>query len=154
VLRFDGEVTVVVGPAYAHPPIDLAAESLRGSVLATVPNMATLLNGADLALTSAGRTVTELMTQGVPTIAICQNMRELLHTHASAPFGIINLGLGEHLEPDELARHIRLLVRDYELRRSLRERMLRAVAQRSNAAIARRVLDAYAAQTRGRADGR
>jgi spore coat polysaccharide biosynthesis predicted glycosyltransferase SpsG/CMP-N-acetylneuraminic acid synthetase len=154
VLRFDGEVTVVVGPAYAHPPIDLAAESLRGSVLATVPNMATLMNGADLALTSAGRTVTELMTQGVPTIAICQNMRELLHTHASAPFGIINLGLGEHLEPDELARHIRLLVRDYELRRSLRERMLRAVARRSNAAIARRVLDAYAAQTRGRADGR
>ena len=44
-LEFDGEVTVVVGPAYAHPPVDLAAESLLGSVLATVPNMATVMNG-------------------------------------------------------------------------------------------------------------
>lgn len=153
-LKFNGDVTVVVGPAYAHPPVDLGVESLRGKVLVTVPNMATVMNGADLALTSAGRTVAELMTQGVPTIAICQNMRELLHTHASAPFGIINLGLGEHLEADGLARQIRLLMKDYELRRSLRQRMLQAVARRSNAAIARRVLDAYSARTRDHVHGR
>jgi spore coat polysaccharide biosynthesis predicted glycosyltransferase SpsG/CMP-N-acetylneuraminic acid synthetase len=143
-LRFGGEVTVVVGPGYAHPPVDLSAASLRGVVLATVPNMATVMNRADVALTSAGRTVTELMTQGVPTVAICQNMRELLHTHASAPFGIVNLGLGEHLEAEVLARHVRVLMKDYELRLSLRQRMLRAVAGRSNAAIASRLLDAFA----------
>ena len=47
---------------------------------------------ADLAITSGGRTVLELACVGVPTVVICQNIRETTHSFASIDNGIVNLG--------------------------------------------------------------
>jgi spore coat polysaccharide biosynthesis predicted glycosyltransferase SpsG len=141
-------VAVVLGPGYSHGTIDLADYGLSGEVHSSVTNLATLMHRADLAITSAGRTVTELMTQGVPTIAMCQNEREMMHTHASAPFGIVNLGLGEHVDIATLARHIELLSAP-GLRVGMRERMLKAVRHRSNRRIADMILAAYESSTKG-----
>jgi len=140
-LEYRGHVSVVLGPGYSHQEIDLTAFALNGTVHPTVKNMAALMHGADLALTSAGRTVTELMTQGVPTLAMCQNRRELLHTHASAPFGVVNIGLGEHVATATLAHHIDALF-DESLRRSMHDRMLKAISCRSNRRIANLILSA------------
>jgi spore coat polysaccharide biosynthesis predicted glycosyltransferase SpsG len=107
-----------------------------------VTDLAVVMRECDMALTSAGRTVTELMTQGIPTIALCQNMRELMHTHASSPFGVTNLGLGEHITPAALAHHVEVLLGDRSLRASMRTRMLSAVRDRSNRRI---VMDILAA---------
>lgn len=133
--EFDGEVTVVLGPGYRHGEIDLAEYRLRGTVLRAVTDLAVVMRDCDVALTSAGRTVTELMTQGIPTIALCQNMRELMHTHASSPFGVTNLGLGEHVTVGTLAQHVALLLGDARLRAAMRARMLAAVRDRSNSRI-------------------
>ena len=140
--EFDGEVTVVLGPGYRHGDVDLESYGLNGTVLKAVTDLAVVMRDCDIALTSAGRTVTELMTQGIPTIALCQNMRELMHTHASSPFGVTNLGLGEHVTPATLAKHIALLVDDARLRGAMRTRMLAAVQDRSNHRIVADVLAA------------
>jgi spore coat polysaccharide biosynthesis predicted glycosyltransferase SpsG len=115
---------------------------LEGEVLCDVANMAEVMRSADLALTSGGRTVTELMTVGVPTVVMCQNMRELRHTHASSPFGVMNLGLGELVDIETLAQYLEILIARPELRRDMRRRGLDAVRGRSNQRIAERLLEA------------
>lgn len=139
-IAYTGEVIVVLGPGYAHGGIQIDDYGLRGRVLQSVKNMALIMRQADLAITSAGRTVTELMTLGIPTIVLCQNMRELKHTHASSPYGVINLGLGQYVETITLAQHISMLLADAPLRRDMHDRALRAVSRRSNKEIVKRIL--------------
>jgi spore coat polysaccharide biosynthesis predicted glycosyltransferase SpsG len=143
-LKYAGRVTVVLGPGYAHGAATLSEYNLKGEVLQSVANMAAVMREADVAVTSGGRTVTELMTLGIPTVVLCQNLRELRHSHASSPFGVINLGLGEHAAVDAVAQHLLLLISDAALRREMQERALRSVSQRSNRAIAQRILDTAA----------
>jgi spore coat polysaccharide biosynthesis predicted glycosyltransferase SpsG/CMP-N-acetylneuraminic acid synthetase len=147
---FAGVVTVVLGPGYQHGDVDLDGLGLRGTVLRSVTDLAVVMRDCDIALTSAGRTVTELMTQGIPTISMCQNTRELMHTHASSPFGVTNLGLGEHVTPALLAQHISLLLEDAQLRAAMRSRMLTAIRGRSNRRIVTDILSAAESSRKGK----
>ncbi len=142
-IEFAGKVVVVLGPGYGFESIELSKYNLQGEVLYSVKNMAYIMSQADIALTSAGRTVTELMSLGIPTIVMCQNSRELRHTHASSPFGVINLGLGEHIEVSTLAQHILMLMNDEDLRKGMRSRALRAVNKRTNRRIVKRILEMF-----------
>jgi len=139
--KYSQFVTVVLGPGYTHPLFELAEFGLKGEILRSVSNMPLVIQKADLALTSAGRTVTELMVLGVPTLVMCQNPRELRHTHASSPFGVINLGLGEYVETETLSQHISMLVNDSALRKDMRMRALNATRNRSNSKIVQRILE-------------
>jgi spore coat polysaccharide biosynthesis predicted glycosyltransferase SpsG/CMP-N-acetylneuraminic acid synthetase len=141
-LKFSGEVVVVLGPGYSHAPFELSAYGLSGEIHRSVQNMAQLVRDADVAITAAGRTVTELMTMGVPMIAMCQNMHELRHTHASSPYGVINLGLGQHVDPGTLAEHLKLMIDDKRLREDMRARGFQAVRDRSNKRVAESILKA------------
>lgn len=141
-LGFDGEVIVVLGPGYPHGDFELSAFGLRGTVQRSVQNMALLTREADVAITAAGRTVTELMIMGVPMITMCQNMSELRHTHASSPYGVINLGLGQHVDVGTLAEHLRMLTTDKKLREDMRARGFEAVRDRSNRRVAENILKA------------
>jgi spore coat polysaccharide biosynthesis predicted glycosyltransferase SpsG len=142
-IDFKGKISVVVGPGYSHEKPKLEDFELQGTVLNSVDNMAMLMREVDIAVTSAGRTVTELMTLGIPTIVMCQNMREMRHTHASSPFGVINLGLGEHLVTESIAPNIKMLMDNYAMRLEMRERALSSTRGRSNEAISRRILEAF-----------
>lgn len=133
-------VEVVLGPGYAGPPPDLAAAGLSGTVHRAVPNMALLMREADLAITSGGRTVAEFLSLGVPTVVLCQNAKELTHTHAHAANGAINLGLGRYIPAAALAEYISMLMTDTRMRVALRTRALAATANRSNRAIVHRIL--------------
>lgn len=134
------EVDVVLGPGYSGPQPDLAALGLRGKVHRSVPNMALLMRDADLALTSGGRTVAEFLSMGVPTIVLCQNAKELTHTHAHAENGAINLGLGKHIPVDALAEYVQMLCTNHQMREALHNRALAATNQRSNRAIAQEII--------------
>ncbi len=140
-LALDGphdQIDVVVGPGNTAVPIGGGQVRVHHDVR----DMAALMARADLAVTSAGRTVTELMSLGVPTIALCQNERELTHTHASGRYGVVNLGLGAYVTPNGFRAHIDALRRDVELRRRMHARMLEALRGRSNRAIVERILAA------------
>jgi spore coat polysaccharide biosynthesis predicted glycosyltransferase SpsG len=105
--------------------------------------MAVLMQKADLALTSAGRTVTELMTIGVPTITMCQNNREIRHNHASSTFGVVNLGFGKSITTEVLAEHIKIFMEDASLRRDMYLRMRKAIKNRSNANIVNKIIETF-----------
>jgi len=144
--NYDRDVTVVVGPGCENfDQLNECASRLKGKtrILSSVDNMALLMKQANLALTSAGRTVTELMTVGVPTIAMCQNMREMRHNHASSNFGVVNLGLGQSITPEVLAKHIEMYLNDENLRCDMYNRMTKAVSGRSNFAVVSKILSAY-----------
>jgi spore coat polysaccharide biosynthesis predicted glycosyltransferase SpsG/CMP-N-acetylneuraminic acid synthetase len=135
-LGYKGRVTCVRG---------LGAEDLTGSynlnleLKRNVKNMGRLMSESDLALSSAGRTITELMSIGVPTICLAQNQKELSHTHASLANGVVNLGLGETTEISQLVAAIEeLLPKTARSELSLRQQV--AVASRSNGEITRKIM--------------
>jgi len=145
-IGYQKKVTIILGPGHSH------YESVKGqagqlnadvTLLQNVSNMAALMKEADLALTSAGRTVTELMTVGVPTITMCQNTREMRHNHASSTYGVVNLGLGAPISPEVFAEHVTMFIEDVSLRKDMYARMKNAVKNRSNAVIVSKILDIY-----------
>lgn len=145
-IDFKKKVTVILGPASMDKKtVKAEIKKLPADVrlLQDVKNMAKVMKQADLALTSAGRTVTELMCIGVPTIAICQNMREMRHNHATGSYGVVNLGLGTSVTSKVLAEHIAMFTEDVSLRRDMYARMRSAVQNRSNAAIVSKILNTY-----------
>lgn len=145
-IKYDGKATVVIGPGFSEMEDirNLASgQKYEVEILSDVKNMAVLMKQADLALTSAGRTVTELMAVGVPTIAMCQNIREMHHNHASSTFGIINLGMGSSITPEVLGEHINMFLKDINLRIDMYNRMMKAVRYRSNKTIVSKIFSAY-----------
>lgn len=137
--NFKGRVEVVVGPG-VNREISLNGLGLSGEVYHNVRFMPDLMRRADLAISSAGRTVTELLSCGVPVLCICQNEKELIHTHAAARFGVINLGLGSLTATATIAAHVDRLVKSPDLRRILHERAKYELAGRSNAKIIARMM--------------
>ncbi len=139
-ISFSGFVSVVRGLGAAELPA-LADFGLKGEVLHNVAHMPSLMNKVDLAVSSAGRTITELLTLGVPVVCIAQNDKELTHTHASVEYGVLNLGLGSLCDTGTIGAHIKHLLDNEALRRTLHERALDATRERSNAAVIERILD-------------
>ena len=79
---------------------------------------------ADIIFTSAGRTMYEICSLGVPTICLCQNDREMTHVFGSAENGFINMGLGEAVTQEEIAEQFINLVNNSELRAAMNRKML------------------------------
>ncbi|MFX1409543.1 MAG: PseG/SpsG family protein [Promethearchaeota archaeon] len=90
-----------------------------------VKNIGKYMYEADIAFTSAGRTVYELASIGTPTIVLAQNEREMLHTFANEKNGIINLGLGYNCSDEEIKDVLVMLIKNFKLRKRLHNLMLR-----------------------------
>ena len=123
-------ITVVAGigmPRYE--PIADRIRSLRDNghdvtLLRDVPVMSDVLRGADIAFSSAGRTLYELAHMGVPTIVIRQNERESRHVFAGIENGFLDLGGHDVVSTDQIRTAFVSLRDNAALRRALRERML------------------------------
>ena len=137
-MEFDGRVTVVRG--LGADLIDPNSYKLRIKVLSNVKNMPAVMERADIALSSAGRTITELASLGIPTICMAQNEKELTHTHVTTSNGVLMIGLGRLVSVETLSAHLNELMTNSELRFKLHERGLEATAGRSNDRIVRRIL--------------
>ena len=82
------------------------------------------MHKADLAFTSAGRTVYEIASLGTPLVILAQNDRELLHTFARYEHGVVNLGLGSHCSDSKLLKTLQRLLNSQELRAELQRKLL------------------------------
>ena len=71
---------------------------------------------ADIIFTSAGRTVYEVASLGIPCIVLAQNSRELTHYFASSENGFVNLGLGTKNNSVEILTAFENLVVDSQKR--------------------------------------
>jgi len=138
-LTFEGRVTVVRG--LGARPISTARRQLDLEVLTDVRYMPEVLSRADLAFTSAGRTIFELATMGVPSICIAQNLKELAHRHATEEYGVRALGLATRVADSQIDEEFSLLAAEPERRRKLQEAALRATGGRSNHRVLGRILD-------------
>ncbi|MCR4743946.1 MAG: UDP-2,4-diacetamido-2,4,6-trideoxy-beta-L-altropyranose hydrolase [Lachnospiraceae bacterium] len=85
-----------------------------------VKRVSAYMKNADIAVTSQGRTIYELASMGVPAIVMAQNVREAEHVFAAIQNGFINLGLGEKLDEDSIAKTVRWLADTPNVRREMR----------------------------------
>ena len=105
-----------------------------------VDNISAFMRAADVAFTSAGRTLFELASVGTPAIVMAQNERELTHTFAAERHGFVHLGLGRHVAASSILAALSRIVADDAYRHVLRERML-AVDLRQGRSNVVRVID-------------
>ncbi len=85
-----------------------------------VKRVSAYMRNADIAVTSQGRTIYELASMGVPAIVMAQNVREAEHVFAGIQNGFINLGLGEKIDDDSIAKTVRWLADTPNVRREMR----------------------------------
>jgi CMP-N-acetylneuraminic acid synthetase/spore coat polysaccharide biosynthesis predicted glycosyltransferase SpsG len=140
-------VIVAAGKGVAElDELERACAALRGphttvELLHDVPLMSELMGQADLAFSSAGRTVYELAHMCVPTIVLAQNDKELRHRFAGPRYGCLNLGLGAHASEEAIRAAYVALATSSPLRESLRERMIALDLTRGGAMVVRKILE-------------
>ena len=84
-------INVILGLGYKDPEnLESHVKEFNMDILIkkNVNNIYKYMYEADIAFTSAGRTVYELASIGTPTIVLAQNEREMLHTFANSNNGI------------------------------------------------------------------
>ena len=86
--------------------------------------MAKTMMENDIVFCSAGRTIYELASIGIPSIVITHNERENSHLFATQEYGFINLGLSKNLNNKEIYKPFLSLVDDYKLRKHISNIML------------------------------
>lgn len=120
---------LVLGPGYAHRGSLERRVAELGSPLVTLVSatmrISDYMNAADIAVTSGGRTVYELVSLGVPTVVICQNAREQTHTFAKPEYGICNLGHRATATDAAILQAVERLAGDAGWYREMLERMSR-----------------------------
>ncbi len=114
-------VTVITG--FGYDKFHTLEKFTDVSVLRNIGNISEHMLAADLIFTSAGRTVYEVASLGVPTIVLAQNEREMTHFFASKAYGFLHLGLGYLLSKESILEHFKELVEGYESRIYMQELM-------------------------------
>jgi spore coat polysaccharide biosynthesis predicted glycosyltransferase SpsG len=135
---YSGKVTLVRG--LGAQPLELETWRLNIELKHNVKNIAELMAQADLALSSAGRTLTELASIGVPTICMAQNQKEMGHSHATEANGVVMLGLGADVTDQTLQLEIAELISDLPRRTKLQQQALESLAGRSNDAVIAKIM--------------
>jgi CMP-N-acetylneuraminic acid synthetase len=125
----DWRITVVSGLGYPHPErLERLAEGARHRVEVVVdtPIVSRYMARADVAVTSAGRTVFELAGLGVPMLVVPQNDRECLHGFALGSPGVVALPRASELDELEFLDAVHQLLASRHLRQSLHRSLLSA----------------------------
>ena len=121
-----GRIKVVVGIGYDD--VEGLVENYEYNpaiqIYKNVPNIGEFMFKADVVFTSAGKTMYEICSLGVPTICLCKDEREVTHVFANESNGFINMGLGEAVERQEIIETFIKVVNDYELRVEMNKKML------------------------------
>jgi UDP-2,4-diacetamido-2,4,6-trideoxy-beta-L-altropyranose hydrolase len=117
------EVTIVAGPAGApEEPLRVSVARLGACarIVHSPPNMADLMEWADLAVTAAGSTVWESALAGLPSVVlvIADNQEEVARSVASAGMAV-NLGRAAAVDGFQLASTVRTLLDDPDARAAM-----------------------------------
>jgi CMP-N-acetylneuraminic acid synthetase/spore coat polysaccharide biosynthesis predicted glycosyltransferase SpsG len=140
-------IVVVAGKGVdSFDELERACAALRSprtevELLHDVPLMSEAMAQADLAFSSAGRTVYELAHMGVPTIVLAQNEKELRHRFAGPRYGCLNLGLGASASEEAIRAAFVALSSSRPLRDSLRERMIALDLTGGSDLVVRKILE-------------
>jgi spore coat polysaccharide biosynthesis predicted glycosyltransferase SpsG/CMP-N-acetylneuraminic acid synthetase len=133
------EYRLVRGPDFDDDDLDAALAGAPNVTAVTDPEMGAVMEWADFAVCSGGRTAYELAATGTPTLVLAQNDREHERMAALGERGVVSyLGDGRGMSAGGLRTAIDDLAADRERRRELAERAREFV----DGAGTRRILDA------------
>lgn len=123
---YDGRINVILGLGYEglESLIEKYESNQSVQIYRNVLDISEFMFQADIIFTSAGRTMYEVCSLGVPTICLCQNERELTHVFANESNGFINMGLGEAVENQQIIDQFINLVNNHDLRIEMNRKML------------------------------
>jgi len=138
-IGFAGSLTLVTGLGAKDP--DLSLRDLRITHHSDVRNMATLILGHRIAISSMGRTVFELASMAVPVLCFAQNLKESQHVHVGPQTGSVFGGLGFSMSQDLLVAAVRQFLEDRELHLALIESSAGYRKRRKNSSIIGTTLD-------------
>jgi spore coat polysaccharide biosynthesis predicted glycosyltransferase SpsG/CMP-N-acetylneuraminic acid synthetase len=122
-------INIVTGPGYSHSSI--LRERIRAlgnpDVTATsgTKRMSEYMAQADMAISSAGRTLFELASMRVPVIVMACNEREENHPFASSHGGFNYLGRHDRVQDETLKAAFTRLVESYADRQAMSECLAR-----------------------------
>jgi spore coat polysaccharide biosynthesis predicted glycosyltransferase SpsG len=135
-------ISMVAGPGYAHRDAMQAHVDALNSPLVEFTHatnvMSRKMEGADIAICSAGRTVYELAHMRVPAIVMAHHEREARHTFARARNGFAYLGVMHPFREGALRRAFTRML-DEDFRRTLHQRMQRLDFTRNKAGVVARI---------------
>lgn len=115
------KITVILGLGAKNLNNKFLSKNIK--VIRDTKKMSHFIGKADVAFSSAGRTIYELASLEVPSIILCQNERELKHGFADEDFGFRNLGLGVEVSSKEILSELKKLIIDSELRQTMKNKM-------------------------------
>jgi len=121
-LEEDIQIDIVAG--FGYNKYETLEKFKNIKIHKNISNISDFMLDSDLIFTSAGRTVYEIASLGVPAIILAQNEREMSHFFASSEYGFLNLGLGYKITNDKISEEFRKLVNNYEARKFMNRLML------------------------------
>lgn len=137
-------VRVVSGPGYAHRDELVRHIEALGNPLIRFEYatniMSRMMEGVDLAVCSAGRTVYELAHMRIPSIVLAQHEREAHHTFARACHGFAYMGVMRRFNAERLRKVFAQLVDEPERRQRLYERQSRIHFEQNKAKVVSGIL--------------
>ena len=124
--NYKGNINVILGLGYKNfeKIISKYESNPIVQIYRNVSNISEFMFKADIIFTSAGRTMYEICSIGVPTICLCQNERELTHVFANENNGFINMGLGINVTKQDIIDNFINLVNNDKLRIEMNQKML------------------------------
>ena len=124
--NYKGNINVILGLGYKNfeKIISKYESTPIVQIYRNVSNISEFMFKADIIFTSAGRTMYEICSIGVPTICLCQNERELTHVFANENNGFINMGLGINVTKQDIMDNFINLVNNDKLRIEMNQKML------------------------------
>ncbi len=137
-------IRVVTGPGYAHRERlanhikKLDNPLIRFEYATNI--MSRMMEGVDLAICSAGRTVYELAHMRIPGIVLAQHEREARHTFARARNGFVYMGIMRDFNAPRLTRVFGQLMNEPERRQRLYQRQCRIRFDRNKTQVIGRIL--------------
>ena len=120
------ELDVIIGPAFDN--VDEIVAVVKEVKLAVrlhfnVQRISQLMLDADLAVSAGGSTLYEMAVTGTPAIAILQADNQIQAAETLAEKGtIINLGMGDGLETEDITESLIELINNNSLRKKMSER--------------------------------
>ena len=142
-------MNVVLGLGYTpkkelyHYVDKLKAKGFKISLKESVKLMSKEIYNADIVITSNGRTIYEVASIGTPCISISQNEREVRHLFVHTSRSIIYLGMAYNMSEEDIASAIKKLIKDYELRKEMNEKLLKFNLKRGMDRVLRLIFDKY-----------
>ncbi len=140
----DIAIRVVTGPGYAHRERlanhirQLNNPLVRFEYATNI--MSRMMEGVDLAICSAGRTVYELAHMRIPGIVLAQHEREARHTFARARNGFVYLGIMRDFNAPRLTRVFAQLMDEPDRRQRLYQRQCRIRFDKNKAQVIGKIL--------------